>query len=219
MLRKCIYTVITGNYDRLQPAPNFPGWDTVLFTDQDVPQKMGWTVRSVYYLDNPVLESRRIKILSHQFLSNYDLVCYVDANQKLLKPPPSKPVWFHHVRRKTIFEEARQLIINGRFPEDEVNKMMSHYINNDYQDCGLYLNGYFIRRHTPEINLLHDIWFEETERFLPRDQLTLPYAIFRTGIFPENRIFDLRIKESYAIVKKPHVKKYDSTSYNSGPIR
>ena len=33
---KAIYTVITGNYDTIQEAPKYKGWDSILFTDIDL---------------------------------------------------------------------------------------------------------------------------------------------------------------------------------------
>ena len=49
-------------------------------------------------------------MLSHLYLSEYDLVCYVDGNQKIIQEPPSHPIWFKHDRRKDIYEEGQQLI-------------------------------------------------------------------------------------------------------------
>lgn len=56
-----------------------------------------------------------------------------------------------------------------------------------------------MRDHSPEINTLHDIWYAETLRFTPREQLTLPYAIYKTGIKPKN-IVDEKIRDTYSKV-------------------
>ena len=212
-MKKAIYSVVTGGYDSINVAPRFDGWDSILFTDQDA-EGLGWEVRTLETDSNPLIQSRDIKIRSHIHLPEYDLVCYMDGNQKLLKPPPNEPTWFMHVRRKDIFEEAKQLIINGRFPANLINEQIEFYKYNDYEDSGLYLNGFFVREHTKDINELHDIWFEETCRFVPRDQLTLPFAIYRTGIFPEN-ITSARYKEQFAIVKQAHKQNYASTPHHS----
>ena len=203
-MKKAIYTVITGGYDALPEVPKYKGWDTILFTDSLPMNPKGWDIVMMDKEDDPVIHSRAVKILSHEYLPSYDLVCYVDANQRLLREPPSTPIWFTHPRRKSIYEEARQLILNGRFKADDINAMMQSMIDRGYKDWGLYLNGFFVRdNHDWEINALHNIWFEETERYVPRDQLTLPFAIWATGVLPTN-IQSYKSKESYAVVTKAH---------------
>jgi hypothetical protein len=199
---KAIYTVITNGYDVLNPAPIYEGWDTILFCDEDIDPK-GWELRRIDKSSDPLLQSRDIKIRSHIHLKEYDLVCYIDGHQSFCHEPPSCPIWFHHSRRKDIFEEAKQIIINGRFKAKDINKQIDYYLDEGYEDCGLYLNGFFVREHTPDINLLHDVWFCETSRFTQRDQLSLPYAIWYTDIYPKG-IRPERIKHSYCNVNKNH---------------
>jgi hypothetical protein len=200
---KAIYTVITNNYDEIPKAPIYKGWDVILFTDIELEDNKGWEVRKLNKSDNPLLQSRDIKIRSHVHLKEYDLVCYIDGNQKLLKEPPNKPTWYTHARRNNIFEEAKQIIINGRFEADKINEQIDYYKNDGYEDCGLYLNGFFVRDHSKDINKLHERWYKETSRFVPRDQLTLPYSIWYTGIEPKN-IISYKTKEETSIVLKGH---------------
>ena len=204
-MKKVIYSVITGGYDVLMPAPKFPGWDVVMFTDEMPDNAKGWELRAIPPSDNPVLKSREVKILSHVFLPKYDLVCYMDANQKIILEPPSHPARFYHPRRQTIFQEARQIIINGRFMEDEINEQIGYYIDQGYEDQGLFLNGFSVRDNKDhKMNYLHDIWYEETTRFTPRDQLSLPYAIWKTGI----QLSGLRERQCYSVVQKAHPQIY-----------
>ena len=201
-MRKAIYTVITGGYDTVVNAPRYKGWDNVLFCDEYIDSK-GWDLEKIDKSNNPAVLSRKIKMLSHKHLSEYDLVCYVDGNQRLLKEPLHEPIWFRHSRRKNIYEEARQLIINGRYTAQEINAHIRYFIDQDYKDRGLYLNGYFVRDHSPEINKLHEVWYEETTKYSHRDQLTLPFAIFKTGVEPKN-IQPEYIKGSFAAVTHAH---------------
>ena len=141
-------------------------------------------------------------------LPEYDIVCYIDGNQKLLKEPPNEPVWYLHARRTNIFQEAEQIIRNGRFPRDIINAQIDYYKAEGYEDCGLYLNGFSVRNNKDkDINHLHDVWFKETCRFAPRDQLSLPFAIWETGIQPENILYPSE-KEKYAIVTIGHKQNY-----------
>jgi len=210
-MKKAIYTVITNNYDALRQAPNYKGWDCVLFTDNPPADNKGWIIRKIETSTDPVLTSRKYKILSHVYLSEYDLVCYIDANQKMLKEPPSQPIRFTHPRRQNIFQEAHRIIKNGRFSAEQINAQITYYKKQGYKDAGLFLNGFSVRSNTDEkINHLHDIWYVETSRFSPRDQLSLPYAIWKTGIKLEN-IHGPRTKVTYATVSYDHNEKKYTT--------
>ena len=206
-MKKAIFTVITNSYDTLLPAPRYSGWDSILFTDVRPIDAKGWEVRKLPKSKYPYLQSRLYKIKSHEYLSEYDLVCYLDGNQKLISAPPEEPIWFIHPRRKDIYQEAKQLIKNGRFSAEDVNAYIEYARRLGYQDSGLFLNGFFVRRHCPDINHLHDYWYKETRKTIPRDQLTLPVAIWRTAIWPENISYP-NIKEQLCIIKNLHQSQY-----------
>ncbi len=208
---KAIFSVITGGYDEIPQAPYFKGWDSIMFTDKITNNNRGWKIVQLPKVENPLVQSRDIKIRPHIHLKEYDLVCYIDGNQKLLKEPLNEPIWYQHAKRKNIFEEAQQIINNGRFPADIINAQIDYYKEMGYKNTGLYLNGYHIRKNKDDkINHLHEVWFEETCRFAPRDQLSLPYAIWKTGIYPENITYP-RDKERFATITKGHQQDYRHT--------
>jgi len=213
-LKKAIYSVITGGYDSLLVAPYFEGWDVIMFTDQHFTDTKGWAIRKLPKHENPLLQSRDIKIRSHIHLKEYDLVCYIDGNQKFLKAPPNEPTWYLHGGRINIFQEAQQIINNGRFPADVIEPQIDYYKSQGYEDCGLFLNGFFVRDHSQEINHLHNHWYKETCRFAPRDQLSLPYAVWLTGVEPKN-ILTYKEKEQTTVVLTGHPQMYNSALKNA----
>ena len=89
-MKKAILTVLIGDYESLKPAPEYKGWDSILITNQVLSDYKGWQVIHIPISNNPKLDSRRYKILSHKYLPEYGLVCYIDASVTLLKEPPSK---------------------------------------------------------------------------------------------------------------------------------
>jgi hypothetical protein len=186
-MKKAIFSVLIGPYDILREAPRFAGWDTILFTDQEVPEYLGWMVRKVETTSDARKESRRYKILSHQFLPEYSLVCYIDMNLRLKNCPPEFPFWFRHPRRKTVQEEINKVLELGKDKPSPVNQFISYARSLGFTDTsGLFQNGFFCRRHSQDINRLHECWWEMVERYSHRDQLSLPYAVWKTGIGPEN---------------------------------
>lgn len=205
-MKKAIFSVITGGYDELPIAPLYEGWDAIMFTDEYFSDPKGWDIRKLPEASDPLVQSRDIKIRPHIHLPEYDLYCYIDGNQKFIKEPPSKPIWFMHQRRTNIFQEAKQIINNGRFPKAIINKQIDYYKEKGYKDCGLFLNGFHVRRNKKDINRLHDVWFEETCRFAPRDQVSLPYSVWRTGIRPEN--IQSGHAQRFTVITKGHKQDY-----------
>jgi len=187
-MKKAIFTVILGSYDYI-PKPNkFNGWDNILFTDQR-PEIKGYN--TVYYVnrtDNPALESRRLKWLSHIFLKEYDLVCYIDGNMTLRYEPESNPFRVFHEKRNGVIQEAQAC--NGylhRCTSESINEQIEAFKRDGFKDDqGLYYNGFFCRKHLKEENDLCELVFEICQKYTPRDQLALPYAMWKLGYKPEN---------------------------------
>ncbi len=88
--KRCIYTVITNEYDPLfSPLEPQPGWDMLAFTDTAVSSPV-WQVRPLPELPelsglagDPVRTARLVKILAHRFLQEYEYSVYVDGNRIL----------------------------------------------------------------------------------------------------------------------------------------
>lgn len=183
---KAIFTVLIGEYDQLNQAPSYPDWACVLFTDKIPKDAKGWQVRLIKPVLSHEKESRRYKLLSHVYLSEYDLVCYIDANLTLKKEPPSNPLWFTHPQRNRVFDEAKRIISLKRADIDQVNRQLKAYIDARFRDkYGLFQNGMFVRRHSEPMNTLMQVTWNTVEKFTHRDQLALPFAVSITGTQPE----------------------------------
>ena len=184
-MKKAIFSCLFGDYDQLNQAPKFAGWDTVLFTDSIPKHNKGWQIRLIAS-DNPKLDSRRYKLLSHIHLSEYDLVCYIDANIILKEEPPSNPVWLRHPRRKRVTDEANKLIKVGKLTKQESANLFRFFRQNRFVDnAGLYQNGFFVRNHSEKMNKLMELTFQVVEKYSYRDQLSLPYTTWKLGYRPE----------------------------------
>lgn len=217
-MKKAIFTVLLGDYDYLLPAPPYTDWDCILITDSDRPSYRGWTVIKVE-TDDPKKDSRRYKWLSHVFLPDYELVCYIDANMPLYRTPPEKPTWFKHPRRTSVFEEAKRIIELEKDNSEVVNKQIELYKEQGFPDeQGLYQNGYFVRQQNEAINRLHEVTYEVIKKFSYRDQIALPYAIWLTGTYPEN-IVSGRYFNRYAYLKPHKVKKEGVNVHHITPGR
>lgn len=186
--KKVIFSCLFGNYDQLNQAPKFDGWDAVLFTDTIPKQNKGWQIRHIPS-ENQKLDSRRYKLLSHIHLPEYDLVCYQDANIILKEEPPSQPMWLRHPRRQKVSEEAQIVLRSGKADRRMVATQLAFYRQNRFKDnAGLFQNSFFVRNHSERMNSLMELTFSIYEKFQTRDQLALPFASAKLGIKPEGAI-------------------------------
>lgn len=207
-MKKAIFTVLIGNYDTLLPAPNFPGWDTILITDQKLPDYLGWTVHKVesYTELGDQKLSRKCKILSHVYLKEYDLVCYIDANVSLIKPPPDEPTFFSHPQRRTVHQEAVAVIKLKKDTKITVQKQYATYKKQGFKDnVGLWCNRFFVRdQRNGDLNSVFKLWWMHVKEHSYRDQLSLPYV----NALTKNRLptKPYRIAEQYIKVHahRPH---------------
>lgn len=182
-MKKAIFTVNLNNYDP-EPLPdlNNPDWDTILITDESPENPEAWTVvHLVDTTDRPSLEAKKYKWLSHKFLPEYDLVCYHDANLQVVGRLPEMPFRIRHPKRKTVFEEAVACIqLSHRAATKSVTDQMNFFNQQGFpDDRGLFLNGFFARVHEPEENALCEAVYNTMRFFTSRDQLALPYAMWK----------------------------------------
>lgn len=184
-MKKTIFSCLFGEYDTLNKAPKFEGWDTVLFTDRIPKHNNGWEIRVIESTKHK-LDSRRYKFLSHIHLKEYDLVCYQDANIILSEPPPDKPIWLRHPRRKKVAEEIQYLLKQNKVSGQLMAQQMAFLRKNRFPDnAGLFQNGFFVRNHSDKMNRLMELTFSIYEQFPTRDQIALPFASWRLATKPE----------------------------------
>lgn len=202
---KVVYTVILGGYDELSPAPKFKGWDFVVFTDDEELKSDGWTKCLVDGTSDTQKESRKYKFLSHVYLSEYDLVCYVDGNVQLTGEPPSNPIWFSHKRHTSVYQFAMTMTRNI----DMVKRQVRYYMESRFSDkAGLYDNNFFVRSNRNEVqNKLMEKTWDVIQEYTSLDKLALPFAMWSTQSRMEN-IRPSALQSRYISVK-PHKKEIE----------
>lgn len=196
--KKVVYTVVLGGYDELSPAPKFEGWDFIVFTDDVMLNSDGWTKCLVEGNKDLQKESRKYKFLSHVYLSEYDLVCYIDGNVRLMSEPPSHPIWFTHRLRNSVYEEAMTRSIDV----DMIKRQVRYYMELRFSDkAGLYHNNFFVRSNRNDVQnkLMEKVWDIVSEHTAV-DELAVPFAMWVTQTRMEN-IQHQSIQSRYIKVK------------------
>jgi len=194
---KVCYTTITNNYDILKdPEYITPNWQYVVFADRHYESDVWECVIT----DKP---NREIKIKGHVDLFK-SLTLYVDGSIQIkgdLNVFISKvPNWFtlwKHPFRHSVYQEGQEVAKLKGIPKGRVKQQMNKYKKEGFPyHFGLYACGVMLRDfNDSEVRRLCDEWWEEFEKWVPRDQLSLPYVLWKNGYKAD--IFDQSVFDKY----------------------
>ncbi len=192
-----VYTCIIGPYDSIiEPVYLEPGIDYFIYTDQDVPDNSAWIKRDVRKIDNynmlsPAKMNRKIKILQTEELLSYDYTVYVDGNIEivsgitpLIQMMNGKELGVHYHRsRDCIYDEVVAVKHLKHITSEEMDNQLAQYKQEGFpRHFGLYENSILIRNNRiEETQLLMNDWWDEYTKHPTRDQLSLPYVIWKRG--------------------------------------
>ena len=195
-MRKVIYTVLTGNYDRLeQPRAVDSTYDYVCFADKAGRDGV-WQLREIPFASkDPVLRARYAKLHPHLLLQEYDLSVFMDANLCIASPEfydtiaacTAEMAVLEHPERDCVYEELRYCYLKEKIGTAaafahlrrlEAMGMPHH--------AGLYETNVLLRHHnTDAVIALDERWWGLLlESACTRDQLSLTPALFLEKWFP-----------------------------------
>ena len=194
-IKKVVYTIIIGKYDKISKFNIQEGYNYFLFSDIKY-SVTNWTIIPISKLIEKVKSSkikmtRYFKLLPHIFFKDYDLSIYIDAsyiingdlNELLLKTlNPSFDLYLlQHPARNKVFQEFSAVIKYKKDTKKSVNKVKNRYLKENFPDnLGLTQNCIIIRKHNKKkIIKLMEFWWKEIKNYSYRDQLSLNYAIWK----------------------------------------
>ncbi|HQN65549.1 MAG TPA: DUF616 domain-containing protein [Methylophilus sp.] len=194
--RTAVYTAIFGGYDTA-PILNYidTNIDYILYTDQsgfDAPSP--WQVRVVPpVFKDPQVDARRIKILSHLFMYDYDITVWIDGNFTLEKLTfelvqditSRAPVALcKHQFRSCIYDEAAEILKRGIDASTPVLKQIQYYQARQFPaQFGLHATGFLIRNHNDSQTIKMNMrWWELLSTNSKRDQLSFDYVRWELNI-------------------------------------
>jgi alkaline ceramidase TOD1/glycosyltransferase MUCI70-like protein len=142
----------------------------------------------------PVMEAKRYKILSHLFFDD-DVTIWIDGNVWLQSEPQAlidtllgdaDIAMFQHPYRNNVWEEFAALKEDQRFHIPYLQKQLKAQ-EQAYRDAGLPADtpafecNFLIRRNKESVNRLMDAWWSQICRWQWRDQVSLPYVLWKYG--------------------------------------
>lgn len=203
--RVVVYSCIVGDYDTPRPPLYRDSHISyVLFRDTHLDEPVeGWDVRpileDILSLGDRTTANRYIKFHPYElFASEYDATVYVDGNVQpisdlsyyvdLIRPHIGIALHSHRFRR-TIGEEAQACKASGRGDPSFMDMQLSHYAEEGFPlEWGLLeCNVIAADLHNVEARTIFSDWWDEFLRSRSgRDQLALPYVLWRHGIAQED---------------------------------
>ena len=210
-----VYTAVFGGYDDppVVHQPD-PAVDYLFFTeDEHVTVPAPWQVRVIpRAFEDPQRDARRVKLLPHVFVGDYDVSVWIDANCELLDLDERGALALledadlavpSHQERSCIYDEA-ETVLELRLDLPEVVTMqMAGYRSLGYPAYfGLHTTMFLVRRHLAQAcRQFSDAWWRELQGHSKRDQLSfdfvrwkfqagvrsLPLSCFENPVFRWNR--------------------------------
>ena len=205
-LKIAVYSCIIGPYDKIiEPIYKEKEIDYLMYTDQEIPAGSTWEKVDIEKLDeikglSPVQANRKIKILQTERLCNYDYTVYVDGNIEIVSGV--SPIIANmgnsgfgthfHRSRDCIYDEVVAVKHWKRVDGKDMDQQLAEYTEEGFpKHYGLYENSILIRNNKDQSAMdLMKTWWDEYSKNPTRDQLSLPYVIWKTK-FPKEDIYIL----------------------------
>lgn len=202
-----VYTCILGKYDIVK-EPFFDNslYDFVLITDSEKNEDSCWKTVNISdlndvipsNLDNTSL-NRWIKMHPHKLFPEYEYSIYVDGNVNLVtdmvpivlaQKKEKKFFGIHlHSCRKFIISEGRALLKYKKYAHKNIlNQQIDKYYREGFDNSVYLLEAtILVREHNncKCIKVMED-WWQEFIGGVPRDQISLPYILWKNGIKMED---------------------------------
>ncbi len=226
--RVAVYTCITGNYDRpIEPIFVPDNLDFFIVTDMKISRESAWkkidihSIEATVHLDN-TRKARYIKTHPHVLFPQYEYSIWIDSNFKAVanlskfikyigKGVPFASNW--HPHRNCVYTEARACILAEKDNKDILERQMEKYRDEGMPRAfGLIETNLIVRKHMDEkcVQLMED-WWNEMTVWSKRDQLSLPYVIWKNGYTMRDMGFictEIRRNPNVQVVL--HTSKYNS---------
>jgi len=186
-----LYSCLVNKRDRIKPIEFDDGFKYVLFTDDLKADAKGWEIRPVVWTsEDPVLTARYHKHHPFVLFPDATYTIWLDmthwAYQSLIPLLTNFDLMLHkHQERHTICAEA-DICKFLKFDSPEIiESQITHYKNDGFIDnIGLYSTSCLIRKNTYQCQMLSEMWWEEICKWSKRDQISLPYCLWRLGLTP-----------------------------------
>ena len=217
-----VYTVISGDYDKklIEPKLIDKGINYYCFTDNTSFKSKTWKVLPIenrLNLERNDQISRYYKFFSHKILPNHDISIYIDGNIEIkcsLYPiinafNESNRCFgcLKHSQRDNLLQEIIACHSLQKFKHDDKQRIFDQVRFYEEENFSLlsplYAAGVLIKKNNNETTKLVETWWNVVQSYTCRDQLSLPYALWKTNVIPHVISLDILSENPY-FMRIPH---------------
>lgn len=191
------FSAIFGAYDLPKPAPNVPGVDFVMFTDDKRLDAPGWEIVAVgtEYGEHPRISAKRFKLLPHLFLPDAERTVWVDGGHTIISGDGIEAalacvgddgIALHrHPGRDCIYQEAEASLPMPKYQRQPIEAQTAAYRKQGHPEhWGLWACGSMARVRSRRLDDAMDDWWEESLVWSYQDQISFPVIMRRAGLTP-----------------------------------
>lgn len=209
MPEQAVYMALLGGYEELleQPIATESSVPFICLTDDAELTSDTWQIQVVdrAFAGDLVRSARKLKILGHPSLEQYDETLWID-NTVLLKTPPEQILadWLkdhdiaapRHSYRASVIAEVEAVIDAGRDEPARLYEQLLTYLRQcpDVMHQKPYWTGMLARRSTPQVRAAMATWWDHVARYSRRDQISFPVAVDSLSVNAldlDNKISDI----------------------------
>ncbi|WP_159997230.1 glycosyltransferase domain-containing protein [Roseomonas sp. 18066] len=212
--RRCVYTVLTGGYERLteQPMAHRSALPFLCLTDDPTLRSDSWKIRLVEPClpMDPVRSQRALKLLPHRHLPDVDVSLYIDNSVVLTAPPedlfaqlaPGQGMALPaHSFRDSLLDEFLEVSRLGYDDQGRLFEQLNHY----QIACPEALaqpppwTAILLRDHRDaRVRRAMELWLAHVLRYSRRDQLSAGIAFAQAGLAPQRLPLDNFLSDFHA---------------------
>lgn len=192
-----VYTCIWGNYDTIaEPMYINPSIDYFIITDQEIPDHSKW--KRFDLSDNeeiigmtPTEINRYCKMMAHKLFPEYEYSIYIDGNIRiitdmypLISDMGERVIGIHSYQVDCIYNMKDAIIAGKKAKKKDVDRQIKEYRGKGFPEhFGAFECNVICRRHMDKdcISIMNDWWNEFNKFETRRDQLSLPYVVWKNG--------------------------------------
>lgn len=197
-VKVAVYTCIWGKYDNiLEPYFVNPDIDYFIITDMNIPKDSVWEKLDISkFLDtkqmSPIEVNRFCKILPHRLFSEYDYSIYIDGNIRIvtdmfpiISDMSNHILGIHDYQVDCIYNMKDAIIAGKRAKKAYVLPQIQKYKTEGFpENFGAFECNVLVRKHMDAQcqKLMEDWWNEFNNTTSKRDQLSLPYVLWKNNM-------------------------------------
>lgn len=226
MNKICVYTCITGDYDKVNELSfKEKGIDYYLFTNNKSIKSNTW---KVIYIENGKLDNirlaRKMKVLGNDITNKYEITVWIDGASYIKKSVKefirkycdfneNSLVGFKHGLRDSVFLEAIECIKLKKDNKSIIERQIEKYKQMNFDDNnGLIESTIIIRKSNDKVlkKTMKD-WFSEIKKYSYRDQLSFNYVADKNNL--KFKLLNMNVFDNEYFGWKKHNIKKDLTKY------